>query len=310
MADNYEETHNDEGQLLEVPKEPQKPAAVANQAKLSVQQFVNHDTVQKRVHKMLGDRAPQFTTALIAATNNIAHLDECTPASVLNAALTVAALDLPINNNLGFAYIIPYKNKGVYEAQFQMGYKGYIQLAQRSGQYKTISAAPVYEGQLIAQNPLTGNTYNWETKASDKVVGYIGYFKLINGFEKEWWMSAADIEKHARRYSQSYRAYLDKKVSSAIWHDDYDAMAMKTVLKLLISKFGPMSVDMQSAIEKDQSVDNDTGTAYPDHISEIEEKIQGAVTTGEIEEIMSGLSVSDQKRLTPAAQARAQELEG
>jgi recombination protein RecT len=122
---------------------------MAETKKLAVSAYLRDDNVQKRVNELLGKRSSQFITALMSATNNVAHLSECTPASVLNAALTVAALDLPINNNLGFAYLIPYKNKGVYEAQFQMGWKGFIQLAQRSGQYKTIAATPVFEGQLI-----------------------------------------------------------------------------------------------------------------------------------------------------------------
>jgi recombination protein RecT len=286
----------------EVATTPTATPPAINQ-KIAVQAYLRNDSIQKRIQQTLGKRSNQFVTALIAATSNVAHLEECTPASVINAAFTVAALDLPINNNLGFAYLIPYKNKGVYEAQFQMGYKGFIQLAQRSGQYKYIAATPVYEGQLIKRNPLTGNTYDWEGDHGDKIIGFLSYFQLTNGFEKELYMSVDEINKHAQRFSQAYRA------GYGPWKDDYEAMGLKTVLKLLISKFGPMSVDMQNAIEKDQSVTDDDQSFYPDHVSEAEEKIKKAATTEEIEQIILGLPASDQKKLAGAAHARAKELE-
>ena len=129
-----------------------------------------------------------------------------------------------------------------------MGYKGFIQLAQRSGQYQTISATEIYEGQLTAQDPLRGNTYDFTKKQSETSIGYAALFVLSNGFEKDLYMSKEEVQKHAKRYSQTFRKGFGN------WVDDFDAMARKTVIKLLLSRFGPMSVQMQKAIEADQSV--------------------------------------------------------
>jgi recombination protein RecT len=138
--------------------------------------------------------------------------------------------------------------KGTQEAQFQIGYKGYIQLAQRSGQFKTIAATPIYEGQLLSSNPLEGFEFDFERKSSDTVIGYAGKFKLLNGFEKTLYMTKEDLEKHGKQYSQTF------KKGFGLWKDNFDAMATKTVLKLLLSKYAPLSIDMQRAIISDSSV--------------------------------------------------------
>lgn len=159
-----------------------------------------------------------------------------------------ASLDLPINQNLGFAYIIPYGN----EAQFQMGYKGYIQLAMRTGQYQTINAAEVYEGEIVKQNRFTGE-YEFGEKTSDKIVGYIAYFKLVNGFEKYLYMSIEEMQAHAKKFSKNYKGGTDK------WGiTDFHSMAIKTVLKRLISKYGILSIEMQGQPMVD-AITNDGG---------------------------------------------------
>ena len=191
--------------------------------------------------------------------------------SVYNAASVAAILDLPINQNLGFAYIVPYNEsyrdeqgnwKKRQVAQFQMGYKGFIQLAQRSGQFKTISAAPIYEGQLVESNPLTGFVFDFTKKMSDKVIGYAGYFQLLNGFEKTVYATVEELKAHGKKYSQTF------KTDKGIWVDNFDAMATKTVIKLMLSKFAPLSIEMQKAITLDQGVIKDeTGddVQYIDH---------------------------------------------
>lgn len=175
-------------------------------------------------------------------------LQDADPQSVYMSAMTSASLWLPVNPNLWFAYILPYKNKDWTVAQFQLGYKGFIQLAQRSGQFKTISASPVYEGQLVEENPLTWYVFDWKNKKSDSIVGYAWYFALINWFEKTIFMSVEELKKHGKKYSQTYKKWF------GLWETDFDAMATKTVIKLLLSKFAPLSVEMQTAMIVDQWV--------------------------------------------------------
>lgn len=227
----------------------------------SVKTFMAQPSTIKRVEELLGDRSSQFMTSvssMVGADNKLANAE---PISLFMACLTAAALDLPINKNLGFAHIIPYENKkaGVTEGQFQMGWKGYVQLAQRTGQYKTIAASAVYEGQLVDEDPLDGNTYDWKAKKSDTVIGYVARFKLVTGFVKEVYMSADDMQAHAKKYSKAYAYDLKMKYTGSPWSSNFEAMALKTVIKMLISKWGPMSVDMQKAVELDSSVIKENG---------------------------------------------------
>lgn len=233
---------------------------------LTAVSFVRNETTQKRINELLGNRAPQLTTSLITALNSNDRLANCNPQSVLNAALTAASMDLPINQNLGFAYIVPYGN----EAQFQMGYKGFIQLAQRSGFYKTINASDVRQGELGERNRLSGEIeFEWvdEDKKREAlpVVGYVSYFRLTSGFEKMLFMSIEEVEAHAMEYSKSYSYDKSKGKSSSNWTTNFDAMARKTVLKLLISKYGPMNTQLQEAVIKDQAVINDDEVVYIDN---------------------------------------------
>lgn len=223
---------------------------------LTVKNLFGKDEVRNKFQELLGKRAPAFITSVlqIVASNDL--LTKADPHSVYHSAAVAATLDLPLNNNLGFAYIVPYNQKqkdGTYKqvAQFQMGYKGFIQLAQRSGQFRTISATPVYEGQLIEQNPLLGFRFDFTKKTSENIIGYASYFQLLNGFEKTLYMGIEDLKKHGVKYSQTY------KKGFGLWKDDFDAMAIKTVLKLLLSKFAPLSVDMQRAVVTDQAIVND-----------------------------------------------------
>lgn len=235
-------------------------------AKTSSKDFFAMPNVKAKLTELLGKNAASFATSVLQIVNSNDMLKNAAPDTVFNAACMAATLNLPINNNLGFAYIVPFNNRklGKVEAQFQLGYKGFIQLAQRSGQFKTISAAPVFDGQLISENPLTGYEFDWSIKPkhNDTPVGYVAYFKLLNGFEAYLYMSFDDVKKHANKYSQT------AKKGFGVWNDNFDAMALKTVLKLLLSKQAPLSIDMQKAVLADQAVVKDVETEqfeYIDH---------------------------------------------
>lgn len=212
---------------------------------------LNSETVKKKFFEVLGKKANGFISSLVSLTNSTPALKEADPKTMLTAAMTAATLDLPINPNLGFAYIVPYRNRGVQQAQFQMGFKGYIQLAMRTGQYKTMNVSEVYEGEIESIDTFTGDIVRGE-RQSDKVVGYVAYFRLVNGFEKYLYMTKEEVEAHGKKYSQAYRSGKD-----CLWQSNFDAMAKKTVLKLLISKFGIMSIEMrgmEKALQADQAV--------------------------------------------------------
>jgi len=231
----------------------------------SIKDFLERDVVKNKFAEMLGKRANSFLTSVLQIVSSNDLLKNADQNSVYHSAVVAATLDLPLNNNLGFAYIVPYNQKqkdGSYKqvAQFQMGYKGYIQLAQRSGQFKTISGTPIYEGQLIEQNPLTGFVFDFTKKVSDKIVGYAAYFSLLNGFEKTMYASVGEVEKHGKKYSQTY------KKNFGLWKDDFDSMALKTVIKLLLSKYAPLSIEMQKANIADQSIIKDSDTMNVDYV--------------------------------------------
>lgn len=234
--------------------EPTNKLEKAN-SPLSIKEYFGRDVVKNKFTEMLGKRATSFITSVLQITASNALLSKADPTSIYQSASMAATLDLPLNNSLGFAYIVPYNSKqkdGSYKviAQFQMGYKGFIQLAQRSGQFRAISACPVYEGQIKSENPLTGYEFDFSVK-SDVIIGYAAYFSLINGFEKTIYMTVEELKKHGQRFSQSF------KKNYGLWVDDFDSMAMKTVLKMLLSKYAPLSVDMQKAVITDQSVIKD-----------------------------------------------------
>lgn len=223
---------------------------------------IEDDNIQKRIQNLFKERAPQFTASLLAVANSNPTVAKCEPLTVINAAFTAASLDLPINNNLGFAAIVPYWDSysKTFKAQFQIMWKGFIQLAQRSGQYKTISVVPVYDGQLIETNPLKGFVWNWDVEQKGEPVGYAAYFELLNGFEKTLYMTVKQVRDHGEKYSQSFRKDLKEKTKKSLWSTDFDSMALKTVLKQLISKFGPMSTSMEKALQTDQAVVTDKET--------------------------------------------------
>lgn len=216
---------------------------------------------QKYLTELLHERKGQFVSNLTALVANNANLQECEPYTLMFAALKATALSLPIEPSLGMAHVIPYKNKkrGVTEAQFQLGYKGFQQLALRTGQYKAINTTDVREGELKNRNRLTGEiTFEFieddKVRLETPVIGYVNYFKLLNGFESILYMSKDEMEAHAQQYSQTYRSTNQYIKEQSRWTLDFDSMARKTVIKLNLSKNGVLSTELQEAIIADQSV--------------------------------------------------------
>lgn len=237
------------------------------QHKLSdIKTWLDNDTVKRKFVEVLDKGANGFVASLLSLVSATPQLKEADPKTVLSAAMTAATLKLPINPNLGLAYIVPYKNKGVMQAQFQMGWKGFVQLAERSGQYRTINTSPVCEGQIEDIDFITGEIIRGK-KSSNTIIGYVAYMELVNGFKKILFMTKDEIELHAMKFSKSYQYDKRSGRSSSVWSSNFDAMAQKTVLKLLISKYGIMSIDMQSdgmstALASDQAVVHKVGEDF------------------------------------------------
>ena len=222
---------------------------------LKPRDFFMQETIKSKFTEILGKNGASFVASVLQIVSSNSDLSNATSESIYQSAMVAATLNLPINNNLGFAYIVPFKNRnGQVLAQFQLGYKGYIQLAQRSGQFKRIAVSEVRDGQIKSNDPLKGYVFDWSVNNSDKIIGYVSYFELLNGYEATLYMSTDELKAHGVRFSQTF------KKGFGLWKDDFNSMAKKTVLKLLLSRFAPMSVDMQKAIVTDQSVINDYNT--------------------------------------------------
>lgn len=194
------------------------------------------------LERTLGKRKSEFVSNLLALSDADKGLAQCDPAELMKCAMNATALNLPLNKNLGYAYVIPYNGK----PQFQMGYKGFIQLAVRSGQYKTINTCEVRDGE-IKRNKFTGHIEFLGENPEGEVIGYLAYIELLNGFQQSLYMTVQEVQQHAKTFSKSFNSV------TSIWKKDFDAMAKKTVLKLLLNRYGVLSVDMQRAIEKDQA---------------------------------------------------------
>jgi recombination protein RecT len=229
---------------------------------------------KNKFNEMLGKKAAGFMSSIIAVTNNNKLLAKAEPATVIGAAAQAAMLDLPINQSLGFAYIVPYKGA----AQFQLGYKGYIQLAQRSGQYVDIGAKTVYEGELEYENRLL-DKFKFGERTGDKVIGYLAYFRLTNGFEKMLFMELDEMIAHAKKYSKSYSGGTEK------WGlADFNTMAEKTVLKRLLSKYGPLSIE---SVQMSQALSNDGGVISMNKDGDFDVNFDGETIDAEYEETVN-----------------------
>lgn len=240
--------------------------------------ILNAPSVQEQFQNALAENKDMFVASIIDLYNGDKSLQTCQPAQIVSEALKAAVLDLPINRALGFAYIVVYNNKKkvrneqtgrdewikVPTPTFIPGYKGYIQLAMRTGQYRTINADFVYEGELRTVNRLSGEVALDGNRTSDKIVGYFCYFELLNGYSKTLFMSVEDMAKYAKRYAPGIKqdttiAQLIDKANNGIvsksvgWEGNFNDMALKTVIRRVLSKYGYLSIKMQNAITADDS---------------------------------------------------------
>ena len=239
---------------------------VAKNQKQTFSAFLATDAMKKKVNEMVGgEKGQQFVTAIISAVSANPQLAECDNASIVSAALVGQALNLSPSPQLGQFYMVPFNDskRGCKVAQFQIGYKGYIQLAIRSGQYKKLNVLAIKKGELKKYDPLNEEIEvelieNEEDREKEETIGYYAMFEYLNGFRKTLYWSKEKMEAHALKYSMGYRA----KKGYTFWEKDFDGMAYKTMLRQLISKWGIMSIDltMQKALESDMAVVNDNGT--------------------------------------------------
>lgn len=220
------------------------PATVAA-APVTLAGLAKSPAIVARFNELLKDRAAAFISTVLTAANQNVMLKMADPMTVLTAAMTAAALDLPISAGLGFAALVPYKERGGRTVcQLQLMARGYVQLALRSNQFLTINVADVRAGEIAAVNKFTGE-FIFAERTTEEIVGYMAYIRLKNGFEKYLYMTNEEIKTHAEKYSQT------AKKGFGLWVDNYDAMARKTVLKLLLSRWGVLSPAMQTAIQRD-----------------------------------------------------------
>lgn len=240
-----------------------KNSLVNKEPKQTFSAFLATDAMKKKINEMVGGKdGQQFVTAIISAVSTNPQLAECENSSIVSAALLGQALKLSPSPQLGQYYIVPFNNsdRGCKVAQFQLGYKGYIQLAIRSGQYKKINVLAIKEGELIEYDPLNEEIKvnlieDEELREQAETIGYYAMFEYMNGFRKTIYWTKQKMEAHALKYSKGYKA----KKGYTFWEKDFDGMAYKTMLRQLISKWGIMSVDMQTAMEKDMAVIKENG---------------------------------------------------
>lgn len=231
--------------------------------RLGITAYLTQDAVKNQINQVIsGKNGTRFISSVVSAVNNNPSLQECTNQSILSAALLGESLNLSPSPQLGQYYMVPFndKNKGKV-AQFQLGYKGYIQLAIRSGQYKKLNVLGIKEGELIRFDPLNEEIVvklieDEEDREQAPTIGYYAMFEYTNGFHKAMYWSRRKMEAHALKYSKGYQA----KKGYTFWEKDFDGMAYKTMLRQLISKWGVMSIDMVSAMDADMAVINEDGT--------------------------------------------------
>lgn len=244
--------------------------------------YLTQDAVKDQINKVVGGKnGTRFISSIVSAVQATPALQECSNSSILSAALLGESLNLSPSPQLGQYYMVPYDNrsKGAKEAQFQLGYKGYIQLAVRSGQYKKLNVLAIKEGELIRFDPLNEEIEvrlieDEKLREEAPTAGYYAMFEYNNGFRKALYWSRAKMEAHAKKYSPGYKRDLEKGTSWTFWAKDFDAMAYKTMLRQLISKWGIMSIDLQTAVDSDMAVIHEDGskdyveTVQPDVVEE------------------------------------------
>lgn len=239
--------------------------------------LIQSQGMQNYLMATLHDRRDQFVANVTALVGSNAQLQACDPAAVIMTAVKATALNLPLDPNLGFAYVIPYASQGGMVPQFQLGYKGYLQLALRSGQVRLLNARDVREGEIVGEDYLSGELAFQSVPGRENrpVIGYVAYLELVNGFRKSLYMSRADMEAHAARYSKTYRGG-----KGGVWGTDFDKMAVKTVTKLLLSRYSPMTPDLASALTSDGGSYSGTDIPQPVYVDN-----DGVIVNGEPRDI-------------------------
>lgn len=305
------------------------------QTKTGLTAYLTQDAVKKQINSVVGGKnGTRFISSIVSAVQTTPALQECTNPSILSAALLGEALNLSPSPQLGQFYMVPFDNKkkGVKEAQFQLGYKGYIQLAVRSGYYKRLNVMAIKEGELVRYDPL-----NEEIEVNlieDDIVreetpttGYFAMFEYENGFKKTMYWSKQKMLSHADKYSQafhmnavesdnprrqrvSYKDYLkgnypksDEWKYSSFWYKDFDGMAMKTMLRQLISKWGIMSIDLQTAVDKDMAVIHEDGSA---EYVENEQEEENVVAEQELHEVSEESQKAETAKAEPVQKTNGQ----
>lgn len=254
--------------------------------------YLTADAVKEQINKVVGSKnGTRFISSIVSAVNNNTMLQECTNSSILSGALLGESLNLSPSPQLGQYYLVPFKdkNKGTTLAQFVLGYKGYLQLAIRSGQYKKINVLSIKEGELVRYDPLNEEIEvnlieDEEEREKATTIGYYAMFEYTNGFKKAMYWSRAKMEAHALKYSAGYAADKRKGNQYTFWSKDFDGMAYKTMLRQLISKWGIMSIDLVTAIDADMAVVNEDGSKS---YVEVEEEVNN-YTENEPEKIIDG----------------------
>lgn len=258
---------------------------------------LNAPSVKAKFEEMLGKRASQFMTSITSVVGNNTLLQKADVNSIIMGAATAASMDLPLNPNLGYAALVPFNSKEGCFAQLQIQVKGWVELFLRSGQCQNIICETVYEGQLVKKNKFTGEyVFDEDAKKSDKVVGYMAYFRLSNGFEKYEYMTVDEVKAHAQKFSQTYRKNIGP------WKEMFEQMAQKSVLKRLLTKWAPKSIEMQQMAMFDQAVIkgdiNDMGNAQTVYADNPNNKVEEAVAE-EIQESTETIDTETGEVLQP-----------
>lgn len=257
--------------------------------------YMASNAVKNKINQMMsGKDGSKFITSIVSLVANNPEIARCEHSTILAAALLGESLKLSPSPQLGQFYIVPFKdndkdgNLKRMVAQFQLGYKGYIQLAIRSGYYKKLNVLDIKRGELIHYDPLEETIEvklidDEEEREKAETIGYYAMFEYQNGFRKTLYWSKSKMEAHAKKYSQAYRRDLNKNTKYSFWSKDFDGMGFKTMIRQLISKWGIMSVEMQTAFTNDMAIISENGE--PDFVDNKEEIIEGEVSTMPEEEI-------------------------
>lgn len=216
------------------------------QKKADIKSLMANESVKAKFAEILGKNGNAFMSSVVTIATTT-QLADCEPKSILSCAIMAASLNLQVSPSLGYAAIIPYNSKTGKVAQFQIMSKGLIQLAQRSGLFETMNVTEVFEGEISKNDRLTGQIELSGEKKSEKIVGYLAYFKLLNGFDKCLYMTIEEINAHGKKFSKTFGSQY------GAWSTNFEGMAKKTVLKLLLNRYAPLSVEMQHAVSADQA---------------------------------------------------------